>query len=239
MFLIFIDYLRSGLFYFSMVLTTLVFCVGGLPALVSSSATFWIMKYWAKTLLFALALFHNLKLDIKVDQPLKETGQIIACKHQSMLEILGLLATVPRPVFFLKSDLLFVPFVNLFLLRTKQLFVWRGVHNHSMLLKSAPKIIDERNIIIFPEGTRVAPGAPTVYKKGVMVLYKNIIESGRKCDVIPASTNAGMYWGRRSIRKNPGTAKLHLLKPITLQNTDVLENIAKLQKVIEDDVAKL
>jgi 1-acyl-sn-glycerol-3-phosphate acyltransferase len=67
----------------------------------------------------------------------------------------------------------------------------------------------DRQIIIFPEGTRRSPGADPRYKYGVVHLYA---EMGVPC--VPIALNSGLFWPRRSIRRNPGTIRIEVLDPI-------------------------
>jgi 1-acyl-sn-glycerol-3-phosphate acyltransferase len=66
-----------------------------------------------------------------------------------------------------------------------------------------------RQIIIFPEGTRRPPGAEPKYKYGVVHLYA---EMGVPC--LPIALNSGLFWPRRSIRRYPGTIRVEVLDPI-------------------------
>src|SRR5439155_1414121 len=66
-----------------------------------------------------------------------------------------------------------------------------------------------RQIVIFPEGTRRAPGAPPAYKYGVAHVYA---ETGVPC--LPVALNSGVVWGRRSFKRYPGTVRVEILDPI-------------------------
>jgi len=66
-----------------------------------------------------------------------------------------------------------------------------------------------RQVIIFPEGTRRPPGAEPQYKYGVVHLY---LETGVAC--LPVALNSGLFWPRRSVRRNPGTIRVEVLDPI-------------------------
>ena len=66
-----------------------------------------------------------------------------------------------------------------------------------------------RQIIIFPEGTRTAPGAPPAYRQGVAHLYA---EAGVAC--LPIALNSGLFWPRRKFLRHPGTIVLEVLDPI-------------------------
>ena len=78
-----------------------------------------------------------------------------------------------------------------------------------MLREARKRIEDGREIIIFPEGTRRAPGAPPDYKTGIILLYDAL---GVPC--VPVALNSGLFWPRRSFLRYPGTAVLEFLDPI-------------------------
>ena len=66
-----------------------------------------------------------------------------------------------------------------------------------------------RQIVIFPEGTRRAPGAEPSYKYGIVHLYG---ETGIAC--LPIALNSGLFWPRRSFLRYPGTIVAEILDPI-------------------------
>ena len=78
-----------------------------------------------------------------------------------------------------------------------------------MIARSRVELARGRQIIIFPEGTRTAPGAPPAYKQGVAHLYA---ESGVPC--LPVALNSGLFWPRRKFLRYPGTIVLEVLDPI-------------------------
>jgi len=91
----------------------------------------------------------------------------------------------------------------------------------------------DRQIIIFPEGTRRAPGAAPAYKFGVAHLYG---ETGVSC--LPVALNSGLFWPRRSFRRYPGTIIVEILDPIApgLPKQQLVEEI---ERVIETATARL
>jgi 1-acyl-sn-glycerol-3-phosphate acyltransferase len=66
-----------------------------------------------------------------------------------------------------------------------------------------------RQVVIFPQGTRTAPGQRLPYQPGVAALYQAL-----QLPVVPAAVNSGLYWGRRSFVKRPGRIILAFLEPI-------------------------
>jgi 1-acyl-sn-glycerol-3-phosphate acyltransferase len=78
-----------------------------------------------------------------------------------------------------------------------------------MLADGRIKAAQGRQIVIFPEGTRRAPGAPPDYKPGYIALYEGL---GIAC--VPLALNSGLYWPRRSLMRYPGTIVVEFLEPI-------------------------
>ena len=66
-----------------------------------------------------------------------------------------------------------------------------------------------RDLLIFPEGTRVAPGQHRPYQPGVAALYGHL-----DLPVVPVALNSGLFWGRRSFTKKSGTITLEFLPAI-------------------------
>ena len=63
--------------------------------------------------------------------------------------------------------------------------------------------------MIFPEGTRTAPGQRLAYQPGVAALYQAL-----DVPLVPAAVNSGLFWGRRGFVKRPGRITLEFLEPI-------------------------
>jgi 1-acyl-sn-glycerol-3-phosphate acyltransferase len=79
----------------------------------------------------------------------------------------------------------------------------------NMLKHARARIAQRRQIIIFPEGPRKAPGAEPNYKYGVVQLYAEL-----DVPCLPVALNSGLYWPRRSLRFRPGTIRAEVLEPI-------------------------
>jgi 1-acyl-sn-glycerol-3-phosphate acyltransferase len=82
-------------------------------------------------------------------------------------------------------------------------------------------------LIIYPQGTRVAPGVAKSYKIGTAILYE---ETGQTC--IPAATNVGVFWPRTGIYRKPGVAVVEFLPPIP-QGLSQKDFMARLEAEIE------
>ncbi|SJZ34824.1 1-acyl-sn-glycerol-3-phosphate acyltransferase [Enhydrobacter aerosaccus] len=137
---------------------------------------------------------------------------LIACKHQSSWETLSFTLLFPNIAIVLKRELLFIPIVGWAMARAGNIAVSRGEGASALrgLVKQAKAAIAQgQSIVIFPEGTRVAPDAEKPYQVGVAALYRQL-----GIPVVPVALNSGVFWGRRKFIKQPGTITMQILPPI-------------------------
>jgi len=137
---------------------------------------------------------------------------IIACKHQSTWETLAFTLLFANIAIVLKRELLFIPIVGWAMARAGNIAVARGDGASALrgLVKHAKAAIaDGRSVVIFPEGTRVAPGDRRPYQVGTAALYRQL-----GVPVVPMALNSGLFWGRRQWVKRPGVITLEILPPI-------------------------
>jgi len=137
---------------------------------------------------------------------------IFAAKHQSAWETLFLSRYLNFPAFILKKELLSIPLFGWFLKRAGMIAVDRKAGAsalRSMARQATETLASGRSILIFPEGTRVAPGQTRPYQPGVAALYTQL-----KVPVVPVALNSGLFWGRRAFIKKPGTIVVEFLAPI-------------------------
>ena len=131
---------------------------------------------------------------------------IIAAKHMSILEIAILLTHVPNAFFIMKRELLWIPVYGWAFHRIGLSGVnrTRGATNMLQLTqKVMNNIMKGMTLIIFPEGTRVAPGQKVPLKRGLLFLAENL-----KLPIMPVGTDTGLYWPKRGKIK-PGTANIY------------------------------
>lgn len=153
----------------------------------------------------------GLSSEIRGEVPQDEV--IIASKHQSFFDIIMIVSVVPRPKFVMKKELLWAPIVGFYAKRIGCVAVDRGKRGQAlrqMVTDVAAGRSMPGQLIIFPQGTRVAPGVQERYKGGAAALY---LELGQDC--VPAGTNVGVFWPRRGVLRRPGHAVLEFLPRIT------------------------
>lgn len=154
----------------------------------------------------------GVKSEITGLENLPDTGCVIVSKHQSAWETFALAEYYRQPTFILKRELRWVPFFGWYLMKFRQIPVDRGKKGKALAAmgkRAAEAIAENRNIIIYPEGTRRPAGAEPQYKYGIVHLYKTL-----NCPIVPIALNSGVYWPRRRFFRFPGTIKAEILEPI-------------------------
>jgi len=137
---------------------------------------------------------------------------LIAAKHQSFFDIILICSVVPRPKFVMKQELRRAPILGWYALRIGCVPVDRGKRGQAvaqMLADVAAGRADPGQLIIYPQGTRVAPGVVMPYKAGSGALYAAL---GQPC--VPAATNVGLFWPRRGVLRKRGCGVVEFLPAI-------------------------
>jgi 1-acyl-sn-glycerol-3-phosphate acyltransferase len=206
-------WLRSLAFNVGWYLGTLVIAVAGLPLLLAPRP--WVVAWarvWSAFILWWLRVTCGTTYRIVGRENLTAGPAIIACKHQSSWETMSFTLLFPDIAIVLKRELLFIPVVGWAMARAGNIAVARGDGASALrgLVKQAKAAIaDGRSIVIFPEGTRVAPGDQKPYQVGTAALYRQL-----GVPVVPMALNSGLFWGRRKWIKRPGVITLEILPPI-------------------------
>ncbi len=208
-----------------------------LPVLVLPyGAMVWLQHAWGRGTYFLLAVICGLRYQVRGLERLPRQPCIIASKHESAWDtmIFGLLAR--RPAHILKRELLRIPLFGWYLLRAGGIPIDRegGASALKHMIAEARRTVEDgRHIVIFPEGTRVAPGQRITYHPGVAALYNQL-----KVSVVPVALNSGLFWGRRTFQKRPGCIVVEFLEPIPpgLPRRDF---VATLEERIETASARL
>ena len=204
---------RSLLFNLLFYVTTALYVVLGSPLLFAPRS--WAMAALANHAHFELFLLRHivgLKLEVRGHDKLPRTACLVASKHQSAWETFALIPLFRDPALLMKRELFWIPFHGWFSKKFKMIPVDRDkgpAALRAMLRETRKRVVDGREIIIFPEGTRRPPGAPPDYKTGVVLLYEAL---GIPC--VPVALNSGLFWPRRSLLRRPGTIVVEFLDPI-------------------------
>ncbi len=194
-------------------------------------------RAWSALILWLLKVIIGLDFEVRGRQHLPAGPCLIAAKHQSAWDTLMLPVLLGDPVVVLKRELFWIPFYGWYAKRAGMVAIDRkgGAKALRAMLRDAKArtVEDGRALVIFPQGTRTAPGVSAPYQPGVAALYGDL---GLPC--VPMALNSGLFWGRRAFTKRPGRIIVEFLPAIPpgLAKRDLL---ARLEAAIEPATARL
>lgn len=193
------SHLFNALFYLNLVLWLIV---GVVTFFVPRKMMIRYAQAWGRSCLWLLRVVVGTHVEIRGRERIPPGGLLVASKHQSVLETFTLLTLIDDPTFILKRELQWIPFFGWLTIKARQIPVRRGGTTAlgEMNRRARDEAQSGRQIVIFPEGTRRAPGAPADYKNGVGHLYRTL---GVPC--LPVGLNSGVFWPRRQYIRRPGT----------------------------------
>jgi 1-acyl-sn-glycerol-3-phosphate acyltransferase len=228
---------RAFAFNFAFLAWTVILGTVGLPFLFTPRPlTMRFGRFWAASVLVLLKLIVGLDHQIRGLDRVPRGGCIIAMKHQSAWDALVLPVVLGDPAVVVKRELLLLPFYGWYAARAGSIAIDRKAGAGAlrrMLARARPVAAAGRPIVIFPEGTRVAPGERRAYQPGVAALYQALA-----LPLVPAAVNSGLYWGRRSFVKRKGRIVLEFLEPIPPGRTRP-RLMAELERRVETGTAAL
>jgi len=194
------------------------------------------IRHWARLIIWVLRLVCGIRVEVTGLEHIAPGAAIIASKHQSAFDTFVWPALLDHPSYVLKRELLNLPFWGRAARHTGAVAVDRDGGGAALraLVRDGKRVLDEgRPLVIFPEGTRSAPGEKVPYQPGVAAL---VIGSGAPC--YPVATNSGQHWGRRAFHKMPGVIAIAILPPLPagLARKPLME---ALETQIEAETARL
>ena len=191
-------------------------------------------KTFCAWVILSLRLLCGLRSEVRGTPPRGEV--VIAAKHQSFLDIILIFNAVPAGKFIMKRELMFAPFLGQYALRIGCVPVDRGKRGAAitkMKADVAKGAAEPGQLIIYPQGTRVAPGASKPYKVGTGLLYEQL---GQPC--VPVAANVGVFWPKRGILRKPGLAVVEFLPEIA-PGLPVAEFMERLEREVETNSDRL
>lgn len=179
-------------------------------AMFSKRGAYTACKSYAAWCMWSARWLVGLRCEVRGKVP---TGEVlIAAKHQSFLDIIMIFHALPRAKFIMKREILWTPVIGQYTKRMQMIAVDRGKRGKAigkMIADVEAGKIEPGQIVIYSQGTRVAPGTRIPYKVGSAVLYEQLQQS-----CVPVATNAGYFWPRRGLYRRPGVAVVEFLDPI-------------------------
>ncbi|WP_137157154.1 lysophospholipid acyltransferase family protein [Rhizobium sp. FKL33] len=207
-------YLRSALFqlafYVSFIVQMIIF--SPIYFFLPRKTAYVIPKNWARLNLWLAKTIIPLTYEIEGRENIPEGGCIIAAKHQSFWDVIAIVPMVDDPVYILKRELLWIPLFGWYAAKQDMIPIKRSDKSRAipnMIARAREELAKNRQLIIYPEGTRKAPGAEPDYKYGVARLYSDL-----QVPVVPMVAHAGLFWPRHGFLRQPGHIKIRIMKPI-------------------------
>jgi 1-acyl-sn-glycerol-3-phosphate acyltransferase len=230
-------FLRSLVFNVLFYLVLAFWALVALPTfLMPRAAMLRVASWWAMSAIFLMRAICNIKVEFRGAEKIPKGALIVASKHQSFWETFALLCFFEAPFFVVKRQLMFIPVFGQFLVKTDMIGIDRSSGRRALLQvmrRAGEQVRHGRQFVIFPEGTRTAPGAPPQYKGGVGMVYS---ECGVPC--LPVALNSGLFWPRRTFMRYPGTLVVEFLDPIPpgLKRDEFL---ARVERTIEEATSRI
>ena len=234
--------LRSIIYFIFLIVTTVFFglllAVFGwvLPATLNNK----IANAWGTSNMFLLRITCGLDYRVKGLEHLpSDKACVIMSKHQSAWETIAFRGLFPaNQSWVLKKELMFVPVFGWALAVLKPIAINRGSARQALkqvIEQGKQKLSNGQHVIIFPEGTRVAPGEHKKFGVGGGMLA----DKAGHIPVLPVAHNAGVFWKRRDLKKYPGTIDVVIGELIETENLSAAEITDQVEAWVEKQVAAL
>ena len=169
-----------------------------------------VTRLWARGVLALLRQTVGIDHVVQGREHIPDPPCLIVCNHQSGWETIAALLLFPDVAIVAKRELLTIPVIGWYLKRSPMIIIDRAASLQSirvMARQSQRAVREGRSVLVFPEGTRVAPGAAIRFKRGVEFLIGSL-----HVPVLPVVHDAGCYWSRHG--KVPGTIHVSILPPL-------------------------
>lgn len=192
--------------------------------------------FWARGVGWLLERVVGIETEVRGAEHIPRGPAIVAAKHQSAWDTIMFHEILPEPAYILKLELRRIPLYGWLTQATGSITVDRagGARALKKLVSDSRAALEKgRQLVIFPEGRRGAPGTRLPYQPGVAALYAHLDAA-----VVPVALNSGLFWGRRSFIKRPGRVVVEFLPPIP-PGLDRREMLAELERRIETASAAL
>ncbi len=229
-------WVRSWIYLAAFLTWTVGTAVMCLPTLLSKRWALATTKMWIRGIMALARTIVGIDCVTAGRDNLPQGACVIAAQHQSSYETYRLFLELDRPIFILKRELTYIPFVGWFITRMGLIGIDRSAGATAMrkMLRDVQAVLDDgHQVIIFPEGTRTSPGTVRPYRRGVAALYTHCT-----APVIPMALNSGYFWGKSRVLKRPGTIAFHFL-PALRSGMDKETMLSELRARIDSTASAL
>lgn len=221
-----------------MLLSAAVYAPLMLPTVALPFATrYRLISAWARFQLIMLK--HLCRLDYRVEgrEHLPGGAAIILAKHQSAWETIAFQEIFPPQTWVLKRELLWIPLFGWALALLRPIAIDRGAGRRAIeqvIEQGRERLQSGIWVVVFPEGTRVAPGTRKRYAMGGAVLAAET-----DYPVVPVAHNAGSFWLRRGFLKRSGTVRVVIGPVIDSRGKTAEEIIRRTEEWVENKMVEL
>lgn len=231
-------WLRSAVFTAVMwVITPICAIIAILTFPLPPLARYRIISCWAHMMLWWLKVTCGIRYRVIGTENIPDSPHIILSKHQSAWETLAFQEIFPPQVWVLKRELLWIPFFGWGLAMTSPIAINRSAGREAlkqMVEQGKDRLRNGFWIVIFPEGTRTAPGTRGKYHIGGAWLAVHT-----ETPVLPVAHNAGEFWGKNAFLKRRGTITVSIGRPISSKGLKPDELNHRVESWIENEMPKL
>jgi 1-acyl-sn-glycerol-3-phosphate acyltransferase len=169
----------------------------------------WVLRSYTWWVELMLRAFCGIRVQVEGAENIPPGAVLIVSKHQSAFDTVFWLSRLPDPCYIMKIELMRLPLWGMLARKLEMVAVDRdgGAPALRLMVKEVKEAADAvRQIVIYPEGTRAAPGVTEPYQPGVAA-----IAGATRLTVVPVATNSGVFWGRKAFSKRPGVIRVKVL----------------------------
>ncbi|HEY9218134.1 MAG TPA: lysophospholipid acyltransferase family protein [Phenylobacterium sp.] len=167
---------------------------------------------WSRGVNVMLRVICGIRVEVRGKEYIPTGAALVAPKHQCMLDVFASFAWLPATVYVMKKELAWIPWFSWYAKKVRTIVIDRSAGAtalRQMVREALVRFEEGRQLVIFPEGTRTAPGAKGDYKPGIAGLYREL-----DVPVHPVATNSGVHWPAHGFLRRPGTIVFEFLPPI-------------------------
>jgi 1-acyl-sn-glycerol-3-phosphate acyltransferase len=174
----------------------------------------WVLRaldFWSRGVI-ALLRICDIRVEVRGLEHLPKGKALVAPKHQCMFDVFAQFAWLPDSCFVLKKELMWIPFFGWYAQKARMIVVDREAQAAALkklVRDTEDRLQEDRQLVIFPEGTRGVPGVRGSYKPGIAALYREL-----NLPVHPVATNSGVHWPKHGFLRKPGLIVFEYLEPI-------------------------
>ena len=231
-------WIASLIFTLYFLLSTLLWsAVVSCTPFMSYERRFELVRKWARSVMWLLKKLCQLDMHIEGAEHFTDAPAVIMQKHSSAWETVAGTLYCPPHTWVLKRELMWIPVLNI-ALRAMQVIPinrkGRKTAINQVIEHGGERLSRGINVMIYPEGTRVARGRNGRFGRSGAKLA---VSAG--VPVIPVAHNAGDYWGRQSLIKKPGTVHVVIGEPIETTNLSAEEVNQQAARWLDDTMARI